>query len=259
VVYESSDGESTFHLSLSVPPISGYARFYFSGQVNGKLYVQAVDSVGRKHPHSKVLAGASWTDGPDLGGWGSNCNVFADKMVYQIYPHGQGVTHLCSFDGATVTTVIESTLLCYTIYGSELLAVYKPPASEKYVLAQTSDLINWKTISENINIAWPDPGPPESMSVAEQHIFLGTASGKVYRSTFELSDNFYGDVSGDGKITAYDAVLVLQYVLGLIELSDDQQKAARVTDDDNITILDAALILQYITGLITHFPVETQK
>ena len=66
----------------------------------------------------------------------------------------------------------------------------------------------------------------------------------------------YGDVSDDGNITAYDASLVLQYVVGLIELLPDEQEAADVTGDDTISALDAALILQYTVGLITEFPRE---
>lgn len=63
-----------------------------------------------------------------------------------------------------------------------------------------------------------------------------------------------GDVSGDGKITAYDASLVLQYVVGLTDFEIAKVKAADVTGDSVVTALDAALILQYTVGLITQFP-----
>ncbi len=66
--------------------------------------------------------------------------------------------------------------------------------------------------------------------------------------------NILGDISGDGNITAYDASLALQYVVGLIELLLEQQYAADVTGDNIVTALDAALILQYSAGLITEFP-----
>ena len=64
----------------------------------------------------------------------------------------------------------------------------------------------------------------------------------------------FGDISGDDNITAYDASLALQYVVGLIELSPEQQYAADVTGDGKVSALDAALILQYSVGLITVFP-----
>jgi len=62
-----------------------------------------------------------------------------------------------------------------------------------------------------------------------------------------------GDVNGDGQITAYDAELVLQFVVGLIELSPEQQQAADVSGNGIITAFDADLILLYIVG---EFPAE---
>jgi len=69
----------------------------------------------------------------------------------------------------------------------------------------------------------------------------------------------YGDVNGDGKITANDASLVLKHIVGLIELSPDQQGVADVTGDGAFSALDAALILQYTVGLIFTFPVENKN
>ena len=66
-----------------------------------------------------------------------------------------------------------------------------------------------------------------------------------------------GDVSGNDKVTAYDASLVLRYVVGLTDLSFDERQAADVTGDETVTALDAALILQYTVGLITAFPVQS--
>ncbi|MBM3239033.1 T9SS type A sorting domain-containing protein [Candidatus Poribacteria bacterium] len=75
---------------------------------------------------------------------------------------------------------------------------------------------------------------------------------------FDQSAPFPGDVSGNGSVTAYDASLVLQYVVGLRELSDEDIDIADVTGDGHVTALDAALILQYTVGLITQFPSESK-
>lgn len=66
-----------------------------------------------------------------------------------------------------------------------------------------------------------------------------------------------GDVNGSGEATAFDASLVLQYVVGSISLSKSQRKAADVTGDDNVSALDAAWILQYTVGLITEFSIKS--
>jgi hypothetical protein len=63
-----------------------------------------------------------------------------------------------------------------------------------------------------------------------------------------------GDVNGNGQITAYDASLILQHVVGLRELSNLERARADVSGDDTISSLDAALVLQYAVGLITSFP-----
>lgn len=90
---------------------------------------------------------------------------------------------------------------------------------------------------------------------------IGMSSGefKIYSGFWYLLTPpklIYGDVSGNGAVTAYDASLVLQAVVGLKNLSPAEREAADVTNDDSVTALDAALILQHSVGLITQFPAE---
>lgn len=90
---------------------------------------------------------------------------------------------------------------------------------------------------------------------------IGIVSGefKIYSGFWYLSSPptlIYGDVSGDGNVTAYDAALVLQSVVGLKDLSSVERQAADVTNDGNVTAMDAALILQHTVGLITQFPIK---
>jgi len=66
----------------------------------------------------------------------------------------------------------------------------------------------------------------------------------------------YGDVSGDGVVSAYDAALVAQAAVGLISFTSDQLKAGDVSGDGAISAYDAALIAQRAVGLISKFPVE---
>ncbi|GEM_PF-4197503 len=67
----------------------------------------------------------------------------------------------------------------------------------------------------------------------------------------------YGDVNLNNSITISDVILVLRYIVGLIELSEEQLINAKVSDQDSsINIGDAILILRYVVGLISQFPTE---
>jgi len=74
------------------------------------------------------------------------------------------------------------------------------------------------------------------------------------------SNPIEGDVSLNGLVQAYDASLILQFVVNpsgdtLVAL---QQKVADVSNNGTITAYDASLILQYVVGLISAFPAEMQ-
>ncbi|MBI5214357.1 MAG: right-handed parallel beta-helix repeat-containing protein [Ignavibacteriae bacterium] len=63
-----------------------------------------------------------------------------------------------------------------------------------------------------------------------------------------------GDPSFNGSITAYDAALTLQHVVGIITFSATQQTAANVSGDATVSAYDASLILRFVVGSITGFP-----
>jgi hypothetical protein len=65
----------------------------------------------------------------------------------------------------------------------------------------------------------------------------------------EIEEVKWGDVSFDGFVTAYDASLIFQHVIGLISLPEDSLEVADVNHDSQVTVLDAKLILKFIIGL----------
>jgi len=67
----------------------------------------------------------------------------------------------------------------------------------------------------------------------------------------------YGDVDGNGEISAYDAALTAQAAVGLITLTATQTQAADVSGEGEVSAYDAALIAQKAVGLIDKFPVES--
>jgi len=115
-----------------------------------------------------------------------------------------------------------------------------------------------------------DVTTPEQDGAVEGELLSVSLNGKLvheqvrwegehvaFRFDLAATSILYGDVSGNGEVTAYDASLVLQYVIGSIEFSPEQREAADVTDNGTISALDAALILQYTVGLIEKFPADS--
>ncbi len=66
----------------------------------------------------------------------------------------------------------------------------------------------------------------------------------------------YGDVDGDGKVTAADALEVLKSVVGKTTLTDEQFKAADTDGNGKADAADALNILKKVVGKISQFPVE---
>ena len=62
-----------------------------------------------------------------------------------------------------------------------------------------------------------------------------------------------GDVNGDGMTTSVDALLILQFIAGLLLLLPNAENAD-VSLNGEITNVDSALILQFIGGLIDSLP-----
>ncbi|MBQ6819449.1 MAG: dockerin type I repeat-containing protein, partial [Clostridia bacterium] len=66
----------------------------------------------------------------------------------------------------------------------------------------------------------------------------------------------YGDVNGDGKDDAADALEVLKSVVGKVKLTDAQLLAGDVNGDKAVNAQDALLILQKVVGKLPAYPVE---
>ena len=62
-----------------------------------------------------------------------------------------------------------------------------------------------------------------------------------------------GDVNGDSKVDITDATLVQQFAAELIELDENQKKAADTNKDGKVDIDDATLIQKFVAELIKSF------
>ena len=66
----------------------------------------------------------------------------------------------------------------------------------------------------------------------------------------------YGDVDGNGTVTAADALEILKNVVGNVTLTDNQVTAADVDNSGNVSSADALYVLKWVVGKIDRFPIE---
>lgn len=97
----------------------------------------------------------------------------------------------------------------------------------------TADVFNWETeeMAGQITVVMNEDGTICNIEIVEIEIQQG-------------------DVNCDGKVTAVDARLVLQYVAGLIDEYELNTFYADLNEDGEITAVDARIILQKVAGLI---------
>lgn len=68
-----------------------------------------------------------------------------------------------------------------------------------------------------------------------------------------------GDVSLNGRVSAYDAALTLQDVAGIITFEARQDRSGDVSGDGTVSAMDASYILQFAAGIIQSFPAEAEN
>lgn len=69
-----------------------------------------------------------------------------------------------------------------------------------------------------------------------------------YTCKVRTGDVMKGDVDGENGINIFDAMMIVQHIKGVIDLSD--VPAAYVNDDEVINIFDAMMIVQHIKGAV---------
>jgi len=105
-----------------------------------------------------------------------------------------------------------------------------------------------KTVPVSIGVVFYDANGEAGLVEAE-----AKATGNI---TVDVVSFKLGDVDGDGEADDWDASLILQYAVGLVEESAYNFAAGDVDGEDGTDDWDASLILQYAVGLIDAFPAE---
>lgn len=188
-----------------------------------------------------------------------------DNKLYSVNPRENSVTlladNIVDFKEIDYKTyfVISSDNVYYNLESDKLEkadeAILQKYRAYKIVVAQGSgatsgmlkknniDLLSnvkyfWSTKSDDFALrtdgtVWKVTGVPEKI------ITLGTG-GMVY-----------GDVNGDGTVTAADLLIVMNNLSGRTGLTDDQVLAADVDGDGMVTLADLTKMIQYVSGRIS--------
>jgi len=76
---------------------------------------------------------------------------------------------------------------------------------------------------------------------------------ETFEITVQEKTGLLGDVNGNGKINAIDAMMAMQHSAKVITLTEAQQVLADVNKNGKVNALDAMRIMQYAAKVITSF------
>ena len=153
-------------------------------------------------------------------------------------------------------------VICTNIYPETAFGI-RPSQDNRIIKAP--DGYVWLQVGNNISRINPNDGAVERVILNQtgNPLFVNGTDLYIYGSNNLLRiKNIlvetvrYGDVSGDGIISAYDAALTARYAVDIIDTDFKNAQAADVDGNGSVTAYDAALIAQKAIGLIDKFPVE---
>ena len=136
-------------------------------------------------------------------------------------------THVIT-EEATVTSEVTTPATADTNGTTTYTATFANPA----FASQTKDVADVPATGENTDT--PDPTKPETPDPT-----------KPETPDPEKPKRVYGDVDGDGRVTARDSLLLQRYALKLANLDDISVAVADVNGDGKATASDALTILRY--------------
>lgn len=196
-----------------------------------------------------------------------------------IYFENESIDALCN---------LQNVIIRYAYYGAVITETASPTISYSILKDNRKGLvsngasnpsINWSDIYDNTVIGVENNGVVDPINA--ENNWWGSNTGPTHASnpggtgqsvsnkvdydpflTNGAHNPVAGDVSLNGKIQAFDASMILKYVVnpaGPDALNDIQQRVADVSNNGLIQAHDASFILQHIVGSISVFPSELQK
>ena len=88
--------------------------------------------------------------------------------------------------------------------------------------------------------------------------FLALSSVAAYAVSASADDFRTGDIDRNGSIDVYDALLVLQNSVSLVDLDDEQLALADIDSDGEVTAIDSLEILRSVVGLSKYTETMTE-
>jgi len=187
-----------------------------------------------------------------------------------------------STSGEVFSTFIKGNY-CYLADGDiRILDISDPYFPKEIGFYKTPNFAYNITLSENygyiadsstglIILDLSDPSSPKSLGqytinssavktkVFENYCYVANLNGgfKIFQiSCLTDCQKNLGDVNENNFITSYDSSILLQYIVGLVDLSPSQKCKSDVNLNNSISSLDASFILQCVIGNCSNFPAE---
>ncbi len=136
-----------------------------------------------------------------------------------------------------------------------------PAATDKAAAAQVTamiDALNVQSINQEAAVTTAREAYDALTDVQKGYVTnlskLEEAEAKI--EEFKNQAVRYGDIDQNGVVSALDALMVLQAVVGKQTLTNQQVSAADVSGSGTVDATDALNILQFVVGKIEQFPVE---
>lgn len=169
----------------------------------------------------------------------------------------EGKNGYCSMDYLTVmpeeTTVPEeettTTTTETTTTTTEMTTI-----SEETTTTETTTMTEAATMETTTAETTAEMTETET-SATEETVTTTTAAAIDDNKNHGVAATLYGDVDGDGEVTAIDAVLLQKHINGMVFLSHEQMANADCVADGVLDEADVAVILQSLIGHYTSLPI----
>jgi len=185
--FRSTGGGAIWNIvrtDASTPNASGYERYYWVEELNGKIYMQAGGAIPATPV--RIFDGTTWSSGTTK----QICTGYDPGMTetignYIVCANGRN-TELTLFDGTNITHTTSQVGVTGDFYkdGGYLYALGTGG------IMRTSNGINWTVIasSESTGFSYAFGG---SLAIYNNHIYIGSSNGHILKSDQTVSSMTY--------------------------------------------------------------------